>query len=99
MDQSSIEAPHRLLFGRQAGLCVRIWHGCTLESLRTAWGNVSRKVYRNDRLYKRSIVESAELDCMPYPDDLTPKQRLARSRANIRRRAAQSRPRFRRGWA
>ncbi|MFN9622783.1 MAG: hypothetical protein ACK587_08130 [Cyanobacteriota bacterium] len=83
--------PDRLLFFQNSGRELKIYYennrlpdltGGSLADLKGISGVIMREGLRAWK-----INDSA----------LTPKQRLARSRADIRRRAAQSRPRIRRG--
>lgn len=94
-----VAAPHRLLFDATGKGNFRIYHH-RIAIFRVNGGTDLEDIedIRHSFL-RRGLSEGYGLVSGLNPGDLTPKQRLARSRANIRRRAAQSRPRLRRGWA
>ena len=91
-----VAAPHRLLFDATGKGNFRIYHH-RIAIFRVNGGTDVFDVRHS--FLRRGLSEGHALASGLNPGDLTPKQRLARSRANIRRRAAQSRPRLRRGWA
>lgn len=89
--QRGVKAPHRLLFDKNEDVCLRIYH----HRIVIACGSHDAGLDGvRDGLLSRGLITAKLLASAPDPSTLAPKQQLAISRADIRRRAKLHRPRL-----